>query len=116
MAVTASFPAWLTRNKGGAYLVDTHKAYPLFLKALGLKHDQYGLEVTYQCVKMAVQDLVSASGQDPRDEGKPLVILMEPGRDKDKWALRSAPAGKGAALATQGREARVHYDRIRGKV
>lgn len=111
-----TFPNWLKKDKKGAYLVDTHVAYPIFLKALGLKPDQYGLEVVYQCTKMKVQELVAASGSDPRDDGKPLVILMEAGKDKERWALRNAPAGKGTAAATQGREARVHYERIRSKV
>lgn len=111
-----TFPHWLKKDKKGAYVVDTHVAFPIFLKALGLKHDQYGLEVVYQCAKMKVQELVAASGGDPRDGGRALVIVMDPGKDKSKWALSGAPAGKGAAAATQGREARVHFERIRAHV
>lgn len=110
------FPKWLTKDKKGAFVVDTSAAYPIVMKALDLKHDQYGLEVAYQCIKMKVQELVAASGSDPRDKGRSLVILMEAGGDKERWALRNAPAGKGAAAATQGREARVHFDRIRGRI
>jgi len=112
----ANFPKWLTKDKKGAFVVDTHQAYPIFLKELGLKPDQYGLEVAHQCIKMCVQDLVSASGSDPRDTGGSLVILMDAGKDKEKWAQRNALAGKGARAATQGREARVHWDRIRAKM
>lgn len=111
-----TLPKWLTKDKKGAYVVDTHAAYPIFLKALDLKPDQYGLEVAYQSIKLKVQDVAADSGSDPRGEGKPLVILMESGKDKEKYALRNAPAGKGIQAATKGLEAKAHYDRIRGKV
>lgn len=110
------FPKWLTKDKKGAYVVDTGAAYPIVMKQLDLKHDQYALEVAYQCIKMKVQELVAASGSDPRDSGKPLIIFMESGKDKEKWAQRNASAGRGPAVATKGREARTHYERIRNHI
>jgi hypothetical protein len=86
--------------------VDTHAAYPAILKELGIEKeeqlDQYWLEVAYQCIKMDVQ----------MSCGFNIQIRM---RDPDKrYAQKKYPKGKGAFLATQGREARGHYKRLRG--
>lgn len=109
-------PDWLKKNEKGAYLVDSDKVYPIVLKALniGSDLDQYQLEVAYQCVKMKVQDLAEANGDGPAN-GKSLPILMQTS-DKAKWSIKSYPAGRGAKAATQGREAKVHYARIKNLI
>jgi hypothetical protein len=44
----------------------------------------------------------------------PLQIhVVAGGGRKERWALARHKAGRGAAAATQGREARAHYERIR---
>lgn len=110
-------PDWLSRNAAGAYVVDADKAYPAALAALGFDAkaaDQYELECAYQCIKFKVQEMVAATDDDPRGQGKPLVISFE-AKDKDKWAQAGRPKGKGADVARKGMEARRHYERIRFK-
>jgi len=84
---------------------DPDKFYPVLLEELGLgKVDQYALEVAYQCMKMDLQTAVGRFGFS-------IKVLNRP-----SWALKAHPPGKGIELATQGREARAHYIRIRGAI
>lgn len=141
----SKFPAWLTRDPDkGAFIVDSHAAYPLAIAAIVKQHndaadqldaaadkdksakvkplsrmnaeelDQYMLECAYQCIKMTVQELVEESDEDPRAEGKSLVIMFQSGEDKQKWAQASYPAGRGADAATKGREARLFKAKVKG--
>ena len=84
---------------------DPDKFYPVLLFELGFeKTDQYALEVAYQCMKMDLQTAVGRFGFS-------IKVL-----NRRNWALKAHPKGKGIALATQGREARAHYIRIRGSI
>ena len=68
--------------------------------------DQYWIEVAYQCVKMELQRLLGRFNFEIR-------IVAHGGR-KERWALKNHPNGRGVKAATQGREAREHYRRLRG--
>lgn len=125
-------PNWLTVSPKGVMVVDIDKAYPAVLGALGVADGEvndYWKEVAFQCAKMAVQDIVSgtelapyakqtaaqiAAGEPPQLE-RCLVIDMQYGASKDRWALKE-PNGKDVQRATKGREARVHYERIRRRL
>ncbi len=65
---------------------------------------QYSLEVAYQCLKMDVQSAV----------GFGVEIHIKDA--KKAYAQKGHPPGRGALAATQGREARGHYERMRGAV
>jgi hypothetical protein len=91
--------------------VDPDKAYPALLAELGVKKsgiDQYWAEVVYQCAKMDCQAAMLRAGG---TFGFSIKVLNRPA-----WALANLPAGRGTAAATQGREARDHYIRIRGSL
>lgn len=108
-----NLPAWVTRNqKTGVFTVDPDAVYPAVLKALKVeKPDQYWLEVAFQCVKLKVQELAAGAGHDAT---KPVVIHIDGGAENKKtWALVNHPPGRGAVVATKGREAKAHYERIR---
>lgn len=77
------------------------------------KPDQYWLEVAYQCAKMDLQRAIEGTEFDPRAAGKSAAIKFD---RSEKYALNKHPTGKGAAAATQGREAREHYRRVRGRL
>lgn len=77
------------------------------------KVDQYWLEVCYQCAKMDVQAALAGTEYDPRICNKSHEIRMKSNR---AWALKAHPVGRGAHAATQGKEARAHYKRIRGSL
>lgn len=123
-AAGLTLPAWLRydppphENGRGTFVIDPDIAYPAVFKALGAKDapDQYLIEVAYQCVKLATQELVANSALDPRRDGNALLIKIESadGR-KERWALKAHPPGRGAAAATRGLEARGHYEHIRGR-
>ena len=108
MVDKAKLPGW-ARHVGETHRglpkveADPDKFYPVLLKDLGFdKIDQYALEVAYQCMKMDLQVAMRTFGFEIR-------VLNRP-----KWALKSHPEGRGVQAATQGREARAHYVRIRG--
>ncbi len=65
---------------------------------------QYGLEVAFQCIKMDVQAAVGFGVE---------IHLKDP---KKAYAQKDHPPGRGALVATQGREARQHYVLLRGAV
>lgn len=90
-------------------LVDPNIFYPKYLDELGAeKVDQYWMEVAYQCMKM---DLQLALGR----FGFVIHVRSDEGR-KQSWNYSMRPVGKGAALATGGKEARQHFLRLRGKL
>lgn len=105
----ATLKDFVKQTENGQVDVDEDGAYPLVMDLLGLEQDQYGLEVAFQCIKMAVQEMYGS-------QDKVLVINMRHGPDKERWAQAGKPTGKGWAAATKGREARTHYDRIRSKI
>lgn len=107
-------PAWLSRNDKGQYLIDTDVVYPKVLELLQLPKDQYGVEVAYQCAKLAAQEEIARTPDDPRQQGKSLQ-LMTVTTSKAGWALAGLPEGRGWLPATKGREAIAHYETIKGK-
>ena len=98
-------------NRGGMpiVVVDPDAAYPAWLAELGVGAetvDKYWLEVAYQCVKMDVQWAC----------GFHIEIRIRGGEGyKERWALANHPGTKkDIERATQGKEARGHYKRLRG--
>lgn len=88
--------------------------YPYWLGLLGVdKPDQYWLEVAYQCAKLDVQRALEETKYDPRVAQKPAEIRV---LNRPKWALSQYSRGKGTQAASQGKEAREHYKRVRGRV
>lgn len=73
--------------------------------------DQYWLEVAYQCAKMDLQSAITNTVHDPRTSGCSVEFIFT---QSERWAQNKYPAGRGIHAATQGREARDHYRRIRG--
>ena len=105
-----SLPAWAAMREDGVIVVDPAVAYPALLAELeraGAKPadapvDQFWAEVAYQVMKLELQRAM-------RRHGFSVKVLKRP-----EWALRSLPAGAGAAAATKGGMARAHYRRMRG--
>src|SRR5262249_54319724 len=101
--------------------IDPHAAYPKILELLGVDGketpiDQYWLEVAFQCAKMAVQEAIEDTEHDPRAWREPRSLVIHVVSAKDDWALAKFPKGKGIDPASKGREAKVHYDRIRRRL
>ncbi len=93
---------------------NTEKYLEDWLEILEVKKiDQYWLEVAYQCAKMDLQLAIEGTKYDPRNSGKAAEFHMTNAPD---FALKKFPPGKGIEAATQGREAREHYRRIRGRI
>lgn len=92
------------KGKNDMVNVQAELMYQYYLAAYGVeKVDQYWLEVCYQSMKM---DLQLAMGTFA------FVIHIH---DKDKkFAQSKWPPGKGSAAATKGREARMHFQKLRG--
>lgn len=67
--------------------------------------DQYWLEVCYQCMKM---DLQAEFGFNIE------IRVNAEGRRKDKWTYDAHPEGLGAERAARGKEARKHFESLRG--
>jgi len=115
-----SLPSWASRKESASQKVsivievDSAVAYPAMLKELEADVvDQYWLEVAYQCIKLDVQATLAGTEFDPRTAGKPAEIHFS---NAPEFALAKHPEGKGIAAATQGREAREHYKKLRGSL
>lgn len=95
--------------------VDTDGAMKEWLKLLGAPTppDQYWVECAYQCAKLDLQSAIAGTAHDPRTAGKSAQFNFS---RAPQWALSNFAPGKGTAAATQGREAREHYRRVRGKL
>lgn len=101
----------IVARTNGVITIDPELIYPEILKTLGVKEiDQYWAEVAYQCAKLEAMRMVEGTKYDPRPD-KSLVVHVE--SRKDTWALSNFPVGRGATVATRGREAREHYRRWR---
>lgn len=94
--------------------VDTDAAIKEWLPLLGCdKPDQYYLECAYQCMKMDLQLAIAGTKYDGHQSGKSHQFNF---KRASQWALTRFPPGKGIQAASQGREARDHYKRIRGRL
>lgn len=138
MARELKLPAWakvvpsalVDKGKVGVVIeVDPDTAYPEWLKALasedypevgGVKRldsptnvDQYWLEVCYQCVKLDLQAAIAGTKYDVRTSNKPAEFHF---KNSPKFALKEHKPGRGPVAATQGKEARQHYKRVRGSL
>ena len=109
--MSLSFPAKKVRE-GHSRLIDAYEVnaddfYPALLAELGFPVDeptQYHLEVAYQAMKMDMQ----------REFGFSIEIRIVD--SSKKWAQSNYKRGKGAKAATEGREAREHYRKLRGYI
>lgn len=119
-------PEWLIHDKDrGIFVIDPDVAYTEWMSLLKIKPadlDQYWLEVIFQCVKMDAQHAVRQSGLDPRLADPPKSLVLDVASTKTvtdgkliaRWRLADYPRGRGPEAATQGKEARQHYQRVRG--
>lgn len=105
-----NLPEWAEKHptQGNAVLADPDKFYPALLKELGVeKPDKYWIEVAYQCMKLDLQTAM-------RKFGFTIHVRADDGR-KDRWSLANFTGTQAdVARATKGKEARGHYQRIRG--
>lgn len=91
--------------------VDTDAAMQEWIGLLEVTElDQYWLETAYQCAKMDVQKSIEGTKYDPRVAGKSAEFRFS---RAENWAQAQYPAGRGAAAATKGHQARMHYTLIR---
>ena len=110
-------PAWASKaeDPGKAKLavqIDSAPAYKEWLRLLDVSEvDQYWLEVAYQCIKLDTQAALVGTEFDPRTSGKHVEFRFS---NAPEYALAAHPEGRGVAAATQGKEARGHYTRLRG--
>jgi hypothetical protein len=111
-------PGWARVREGASdkfsvsLAVDSASAYREWLTTLGVTEvDQYWLEVAYQCIKIDLQAALVGTAHDPRTCGKPSEFRFS---KSEEHALADKPEGKGIVAATQGKEARGHYVRLRG--
>lgn len=137
MAKSLTLPNWAT--KADSVLVDKKKvsivinadcsvAYPEWLALLASDEyaskttpklanasspDKYWVEVAYQCIKLDLQAAIAGTEFDPTVTGIPAEFHLS---NCPEFALANFPDGKGTAAATQGKEARAHYKRIRGSL
>jgi len=97
-------------------------AYPIpnDMEQAGITHmpnvavpDQYWLEVAYQCTKLDLQMALKSSQFDPLLSGKPVEFNF---LSRPELKMTNYPEGKTWQAATQGREARMHYIRVRGSL
>ncbi len=92
-------PQWAHINpRDGFVEIDPDVAYPIALELLGMRADQYSLEVARRCLTHALKDAL----------GPPLNIRILP---RDRWRLVRHPEGSGQAAA--GQEFRAHYRRVK---
>ena len=77
------------------------------------KIDQYWLEVCYQCAKLDIQRAIQDTEFDPRLMKAFAEFHFD---DAPEYAQAKYSPGRGIAAATQGKEAREHYKRIRGRL
>lgn len=117
--VLMALPDWAKRVPCGKKVcikveIDPDGFIPYWLDLLGVTTpDQYWLEVAYQCAKLDVQASLESTEYDPRVAGKPAEIKV---LNRPDWALAKFPKGKGVQAASQGKEARGHYKRVRGRI
>lgn len=110
-----SFPTWLKKRDDGAFVVDPDIAYPNVFGVMGVNEadlTQYHVECAYQCAKLAVQDLITGTDQDPRPEMGFIIIIDSSAGRKDRWALAGFAPGKPGAdmnAATKGQKAKQLY-------
>jgi hypothetical protein len=85
--------------------------------------DQYWLEVAYQCIKLDIDMALAGTALDPAGTGKHghrkitrAAQYAQADYADNHAVVRDGKPMSGAERATQGREAREHYKRIRGNL
>jgi len=114
-------PSWakLGEKKENVALVieaDTDGFMKEWMSLLGVKPDevdQYWLEVAHQCAKMDLQSALVGTDYCLNGNAQPVEFHFS---NAPQWALKKFDEGKGIAAATQGREARAHFKRVRGSI
>lgn len=128
------FPDWIKEEKKDTFLINADVAYPALLTELkdsikDLPDDldkfempfinelrnidldnltQYWIEVVYQMAKLELRRILLINGKNQWPD------MIRISGNKEKWALKNFPPGRGAETATKGREARDHYKRLKG--
>lgn len=136
MSRNINLPSWAKVIAPGKIEVDASVFYPEILEELwadktwpteventlyeGLQRtevDQYWLEVAFQVAKMDIQMAISGTELMP-EKGGALVIIIKDSTKKSNngvsiYAQKNAPKGRDVKVASNGREAREHFKRIR---
>ena len=92
-------PFWAGRRKDGAILVDSDKAYPLYLEKLHMEASQFSLEVARRCF---TQDLKLWLGSQ-------LHIVIVPGLH-NRWRLDKYPEGQPGGADAGAAGFRTYYN------
>lgn len=97
-----ALPKWAKYKKDvdgiNKIFVKPSVVYPIYIKALGLKNDQFGAEVARRCMTEELFEIV----------GKGMTIHIE--RDL-AWRLSALPAGEGASKGAK--SFRIYYNRLK---
>lgn len=116
----AQLPDYAAAIAPGKIEVQAHLFYPAWLAELGVADadiDQYWLECAFQCMKLEIQLAVAGTGLAPRSGGALAILVNDSTKGKSgvsKYAQRAHPEGRGVAAAMNGKEARRHFQRLRG--
>lgn len=124
-------PEWAEKTGENEYTIYSDIAYPQLLDELteigrkpatggkevadALRNEasqdspsQWALEMVYQFAKLDLRRALLLNGE----SAWPRVVRIK--GDKQRWALKNHPLGRGPWAATQGKEARRLYKAIRG--
>jgi hypothetical protein len=135
---------WLVRRGDGVFDVDVDVIYPRMTQALieyGKKIDpakatpgsgkallataaslsvdkldQYWLEVIYQMTKLEAQRLIFRTELDTRSDATPALVFHFRTQAKARWRHQGRPPGRGIRKATEGKEARLMFEELRGAI
>lgn len=137
------FPDWMKDEGEEVYSIDADKAYPAILAELKASIEgvpgpekgvtelpyieelraldinalsQYWVEVAYQMAKLDLRRILMLEGKNawPRMIRIRTGYTEVDGQPVSNWHMSRFPAGRGIEAATQGKEAREHYRRLRG--
>lgn len=106
-----AYAEWFALLHDPKYPVPEGMAHVLALMPDVDQPDQYWIEVAYQCSKLDLQSCLAGTRYDPRVSGQPVEFKF---KNTPKYKLTNWPEGKGWQQASQGKQARLHYQRVRG--
>lgn len=110
---TPALPGFMEQISHTRFALDPAVYFPAALEELEVAKadiDQYWLEVAYQMMKLDAQHAVRMAGVDPRPK-KSLEFKV---LNRPDWVLKNHPKGRGIEAASKGKEARGHFQRLRG--